>query len=80
VAEAEREDNAHETNQVSVRSDLGPVMMPLTIPNHPELIEALGRLAMAHTQLELVLGYTVRTIFQPVKQRSLMPYWARHQA
>src|SRR5262249_52943721 len=32
------------------------------IPQHPELIAALGRLAVAHTHLELALRYTVKTL------------------
>lgn len=36
--------------------------MDLTIPNHPGLTEALGRMALAYTLLELVLRYTVKTI------------------
>lgn len=34
----------------------------LTIPNKPGLIEALGRLAMAHTHLEVILKYTFKTL------------------
>ena len=34
----------------------------LTIPRQPSLHEALGRLAIAHTQLELTLRYCVKTI------------------
>ena len=30
-------------------------MQALSIPNHPELLLALGRLAIAHTHLELIL-------------------------
>jgi hypothetical protein len=37
-------------------------MLALTIPNQPGLIEALGRLAIAHTHLELALRYTVKTL------------------
>jgi hypothetical protein len=37
-------------------------MEKLTIPRHPELIEALGRLAVAHTHLELIFRYTVKTL------------------
>ena len=34
----------------------------LKIPSHPGLIEALGRLAIAHTHLELILRYVVKTL------------------
>ena len=34
----------------------------LAMPQHPGLIEALGRLAIAHTHLELILRYTVKTV------------------
>lgn len=34
----------------------------LTIPNRPGLVEALGRLAMAHTHLEVILKYTFKTL------------------
>jgi hypothetical protein len=34
----------------------------LAIPNHPGLTEAIGRLAIAHTHLELILRYTVKTL------------------
>ena len=37
-------------------------MDQLTIPKHPGLLEALGRLAVAHTHLELILRYTVKTL------------------
>lgn len=37
-------------------------MVELTIPNDPGLVEALGRLAMAHAQLEVVLKYTFKTL------------------
>ena len=37
-------------------------MHSLTLPNHPKLHEALGRLAIAHTHLELILRYTVKTL------------------
>ncbi len=39
-----------------------PVMLELAIPNHPDLLEALGRMAIAYTQLELVWRYTVKTL------------------
>jgi hypothetical protein len=34
----------------------------LGIPSDPGLVEALGQLAIAHTQLELMLKYTVKTL------------------
>lgn len=34
----------------------------LNIPSNPGLIEALGKLVIAHTQLELALRYTVKTL------------------
>ena len=37
-------------------------MDKLGIPRHVGLVEALGRLAIAHTHLELILRYTVKTI------------------
>jgi hypothetical protein len=37
-------------------------MDELRIPTQPELWGALGRLAMAHTHLELILRYTVKTV------------------
>jgi hypothetical protein len=38
------------------------VKVVLTIPNQPDLLEALGRLAMAHTHLEVILKYTFKTL------------------
>jgi len=37
-------------------------MDKLGIPRHVGLVAALGRLAIAHTHLELILRYTVKTI------------------
>jgi hypothetical protein len=37
-------------------------MHRLTVPNRPQLLEALGRLAIAHTHLERILRYTVKTL------------------
>jgi hypothetical protein len=38
-------------------------MHSLAVPNHwPELHQALGRLAIAHTHLEQILRYTVKTL------------------
>lgn len=39
-----------------------PVMLELAIPSDPDLIEALGRMAIAYSHLELVLRYTVKTL------------------
>ena len=43
----------------------------LSIPNHPELLLALGRLAIAHTHLELILRFTVKTLCQMEVERGL---------
>ena len=41
----------------------------LAIPQSPGLTEAIGRFAIAHTHLELVLRYTVKTLARlPVKE------------
>ena len=37
-------------------------MHRLTVPNRPQLLEALGHLAIAHTHLERILRYTVNTL------------------
>ena len=37
-------------------------MHRLTVPNRPQLLEALGRLAIAYTHLEWILRYTVKTL------------------
>ncbi len=55
------------TNQFSTAplaggQDSPTVMLELTIPNSPDLMEALGRMAIAYTLLELVLRYTVKTL------------------
>jgi hypothetical protein len=34
----------------------------LAIPEHPGLTEAIGRVTIAHTHLELILRYTVKTL------------------
>ena len=41
---------------------MSDAMHILALPQHPGLLEALGRLAVAHTHLELILRYTVKTI------------------
>lgn len=38
------------------------ILQLLTVPHQPRLNEALGRLAIAHTHLELILRYCVKTI------------------
>ncbi|HTG14289.1 MAG TPA: hypothetical protein VK747_03380, partial [Blastocatellia bacterium] len=37
-------------------------MHSLNVPNRPQLLEALGRLAIAHTHLERILRYTVKSL------------------
>lgn len=46
-------------------------MALLTVPNQPSLNEALGRLAIAHTHLELILRYCVKTITDQSIQQAL---------
>jgi len=46
-------------------------MSYLTVPNQPTLMEALGRLAIAHTHLELMLRYCVKTIADQTIQEAL---------
>jgi hypothetical protein len=41
---------------------MSDAMHILALPQHPGLLEALGRLAVAHTHLELILRYTVKTV------------------
>lgn len=41
---------------------MSDAMDKLSIPRHTDLVEAVGRLAIAHTHLELILRYTVKTI------------------
>jgi hypothetical protein len=48
--------------QLSVAGLRTITMQELAIPQHPGLLEALGRLAIAHTHLELILRYCVKTI------------------
>jgi hypothetical protein len=48
-----------------------PTKTSLTIPDHPGLAEALGRLAIAHTHLELVLRYTVKILSGVTVQEAL---------
>ena len=48
-------------------------MHRLTVPNRPQLLEALGRLAIAHTHLERILRYTVNTLSGNSGTRSLDP-------
>lgn len=55
---------AHEVSAPPLSGGQGSptFMLELTIPDHPDLTEALGRMALAYTLLELVLRYTVKTI------------------
>lgn len=46
-------------------------MQKLAIPQHQGLLEALGRLAIAHTQMELILRYCVKTIAEQSIQEAL---------
>jgi len=46
-------------------------MHQLTVPNRPELLGALGRLAIAHTHLELILKYCVKTIAKQSVEEAL---------
>jgi len=48
-------------------------MHRLTVPNRPQLLEALGRLAIAHTHLERILRYTVKTLSGLSGPESLNP-------
>jgi restriction endonuclease Mrr len=48
-------------------------MHRLTVPNRPQLLEALGRLAIAHTHLERILRYTVKTLSGLSGPKSLDP-------
>jgi hypothetical protein len=48
-------------------------MHRLTVSNRPQLLEALGRLAMAHTHLERTLRYTVKTLSEVSGSKSLDP-------
>ena len=43
----------------------------LTVPNQPSLTHALGRLAIAHTHLELILRYCVKTIADQTIEQAL---------
>jgi hypothetical protein len=48
-------------------------MQRLVVPNRPQLLEALGRLAIAHTHLERILRYTVKTLSGLSGPKSLDP-------
>lgn len=48
-------------------------MHRLTVPNRTHLLEALGRLAVADTHLELILRYTVKTLSGFSGPKSLDP-------
>ena len=43
----------------------------LTVPARPNLLQALGRLAIAHTHLELMLRYCVKTIARLTTEEAL---------
>jgi hypothetical protein len=46
-------------------------MHQLTAPSRPELLGALGRLAIAHTYLELILRYCLKTIAKQSVEEAL---------
>ena len=54
-------------------------MHRLTVPNRPDLLQAVGSLAIAHTHLERILKYTVKTLsglsgpqsLDPTKRKSI---------
>jgi hypothetical protein len=48
--------------QFSAGDGLKPTRQVLAIPDYPGLIEASGRLAIAHTHLELALRHTVKVL------------------
>ena len=48
-------------------------MHSLKVPNRPQLLDALGRLAVAHTHLELILRYTVKSLSGLSGSKSLDP-------
>ena len=48
-------------------------MQSLNVPNRPKLLEALGRLAIAHTHLERILRYTVKSLSGLSGTKSLDP-------
>jgi hypothetical protein len=48
-------------------------MHSLTPPNRPELLQALGGLAIVHTHLEWILKYTVKTLSGVSGPKSLDP-------
>jgi hypothetical protein len=48
-------------------------MHSLKVPNRPQLLEALGHLAIAHTHLELILRYTVKSLSGFSGPKSLDP-------
>lgn len=47
------------------------ILALLTVPNQPSLTQALGRLAIAHTHLELILRYCVKTIADQTIEQAL---------
>ena len=48
-------------------------MHSLNVPDRPQLLEALGHLAIAHTHLELILRYTVKSLSGFSGPKSLDP-------
>ena len=48
-------------------------MHRLAVPDRPQLLESLGRLAIAHTHLERILRYTVKTLSGLSGPKSLDP-------
>jgi hypothetical protein len=54
-------------------------MHRITVPNRPDLLQAVGGLAIAHTHLERILKYTVKTLsglsgpegLDPTKRKSI---------
>jgi hypothetical protein len=48
-------------------------MHRLTVPNQPQVLEALGHLAIAHMHLERILRYTVNTLSGTSGTKSLDP-------
>ena len=52
---------------------MSSAMHKLTVPNRPELLRALGRLTIAHTHLERILRYTVKTLSGLSGTKSLDP-------
>ncbi|HYM88154.1 MAG TPA: hypothetical protein VES92_03475 [Nitrospiraceae bacterium] len=66
-----------ETEQATIREKeterMSLSMQRLTVPNRPQLLEALGRLAIAHMHLEGVLRYSVKTLSGVSDPKTLDP-------